>query len=206
MLTYRTFLNTDPPILTSLWRSRAGQPGALQPISPALLEQLVLAKPYFDYAGLILAFQNDLPVGFAHGGFGPNEQFTALSFDLGVISIVVVRPDCNEAEVAAGLLAQCEQYLRNHGAKVLYGGRVQPLNPFYLGLYGGSEFPGVLDSDSIAQNLFTSHGYHEIERTRIMQIELSGFESVIDRRQMQIRRQMVVEELFDAPARNWWEA
>jgi GNAT superfamily N-acetyltransferase len=206
MLTYRTFRNTDPPILTSLWRSRAGQPGLLQPISASLLEQLVFAKPYFDYAGLILAFQDQQPVGFAHAGFGPNEQFNALSYDLGVISLVLVRPDCEPAEVAAGLLTQGELYLRNQDAKVLYGGGLQPLNPFYLGLYGGSEFPGVLDSDAVARHLFESHGYHEIERTKIMQIELSGFESVIDRRQMQIRRQMVVEEMFDAPTRNWWQA
>ena len=139
----------------------------MQPVSPDLLEQLIFAKLYFDYAGLILAFQDDLPVGFAHAAFGPNEQQNAISFDLGVTSIVVVRPDCAEAEVAAGLLEQCEQYLRGRGAKVLYGGGIQPLNPFYLGLYGGSELPGVLDSDLVARHLFQSHGYQEIERTKI---------------------------------------
>ncbi len=178
----------------------------MQPISPHLLEQLVLAKPYFDDAGLILAFQNELPVGFAHAAFGPNEQLDALSFDLGVTLIVIVRPDCAEAEVAAGLLARCEQYLRQRGAKVLYGGGIQPLNPFYLGLYGGSELSGVLNTDTLTGQLFQTHGYHEIERIEIVEIELSGFEPVIDRRQMQIRRQMVVEEMFDAPTRNWWEA
>ena len=33
MPTYRTFRNSDPPVLTDLWRSRAGQPGLLQPVS-----------------------------------------------------------------------------------------------------------------------------------------------------------------------------
>ncbi|HEY4761743.1 MAG TPA: GNAT family N-acetyltransferase [Thermoguttaceae bacterium] len=206
MLTYRTFRNTDPPILTSLWRSREGQPGLLQPISPDLFEQLVLAKPYFDEAGLIIASENEMPAGFAHAGFGPNEQLSALSFDLGVTLIVVVRQDCDQIETAAGLLTQCEQYLRNRGAKVLYGGGIQPLNPFYLGLYGGSELPGILDSDPLVRQLFESHGYKEIDRTKIMRIELSNFEPVIDRRQMQIRRQMVVEELYDTPTRNWWES
>jgi GNAT superfamily N-acetyltransferase len=206
MLTYRSFRNADPPILTALWRSRAGQPGLMDPVSPDLFEQLIFAKLYFDYAGLFLAFQNDLPVGFAHAGFGPNEQLSAVSFDLGVTSIVVVRPDCAEGETAAGLLEQCERYLRARGAKVLYGGGIQPLNPFYLGLYGGSELPGVLDSDLVARQLFQSHGYQEIERTKIAQVDLSNFEAVIDRSQMQIRRQMVVEETIDFPARNWWEA
>jgi GNAT superfamily N-acetyltransferase len=206
MLTYRTFRNTDPPILTALWRSRADQPGLVQPISPDLLEQLVFAKLYFDYAGLILAFQNDLPVGFAHAAFGPNEQMGAISYDLGVTSIILVRPDSAEDEVAAGLLNQCEQYLRSRGAKVLYGGGIQPLNPFYLGLYGGSELPGLLDSDLVARRLFRSHDYQEIERTKITQADLNSFEAVIDRSQMQIRRQMLVEEMIDFPTRNWWEA
>ncbi len=206
MLTYRCFRNADPPILTALWRSRAGQSGLMDPVSPDLFEQLVFAKLYFDYAGLILAFEDGSPVGFAHAGFGPNEQFNAVSYDLGVTSIVVVRPDCQEGEVSAGLLEQCEQYLRTRGAKVLYGGGVQPLNPFYLGLYGGSELPGVLDSDQVARNLFQSHGYQEIEHIRILQINISGFEATIDRAQMQIRRQMVVEETIDFPTRNWWEA
>lgn len=206
MLTYRSFRNADPPILTALWRSRAGQSGLMDPVSPDLLEQLVFAKPYFDYAGLILAFQDGSPVSFAHAGFGPNEQLSAVSFDLGVTSIVIVRPDCAEGEVAAGLLEQCEQYLRARGAKVLYGGGIQPLNPFYLGLYGGSELPGVLESDLATRNLFQSHDYQEIERTKIGQVDLSRFEAVIDRSQMQIRRQMVVEETIDFPTRNWWEA
>ena len=66
MLTYRTFRNFDPPVLAALWRSRAGQPGLLQPVSPDVLEQLVFAKIYFDYSGLVVAWNDDQPVGFAH--------------------------------------------------------------------------------------------------------------------------------------------
>jgi GNAT superfamily N-acetyltransferase len=178
----------------------------MQPVSPDLVEQLIFAKLYFDYGGLIFAFQDDTPVGFAHAAFGPNEQMSAISFDLGVTSIVLVRPDCAEAEVAAGLLDRCEQYLRSRGAKVLYGGGMQPLNPFYLGLYGGSELPGLLDSDLVARHLFLSHGYKETGRTKITQVNLTSFEAVIDRSQMQIRRQMLVEETIDSPTRTWWEA
>ena len=63
--------------------------------------------------------------------------------DTGVICPVLVRPDCAEAEVAAGLLEQCEQYLRSRGAKIIHGGGLRPFNPFYVGLYGGSELPGI---------------------------------------------------------------
>jgi ribosomal protein S18 acetylase RimI-like enzyme len=45
-----------------------------------------------------------------------------------------------------------------------------------------------------------------VRRTVVLRRELSGFESQIDRRQMQIRRQMIVEVTVDAPTRSWWEA
>ena len=207
MLTYRTFRNTDPPVITALWRSRAGQRGLMHPVSPDLFEQLVFAKLYFDYRGLVLAWDDGQAVGFAHAGFGPNEAGDDVSFDWGVTCLVLVRPDYPAAEeVAAGLLERCEQYLRQRGAKVLYGGGIQPLNPFYLGLYGGSELPGILDSDAAAQEVLRAHQYQEIDQTHIFQCDLSGFQTPIDRRQMQIRRQMVVEVTVDAPMRSWWEA
>jgi GNAT superfamily N-acetyltransferase len=206
MLTYRTFHNTDPPVLTALWRSRAGQSGLLQPVSPDLLEQLVFAKLYFDYGGLFVARDDGQPVGFAHAGIGPNAEQSWTSTEAGVICVVLVRPDCAEAEVAAGLVDCCQQYLRRRGVKTLYGGGLYPLNPFYLGLYGGSELPGVLDSDTIARGAFTAHGYREVERATILRRELGGFEPLVDRRQMQVRRQMMVEVTADAPTQTWWEA
>ncbi len=206
-LSYRTFRNTDPPILAELWRSRAGQPGLLQPVSPDLLEQLVFAKLYFEYGGLVLAFDDGRAVGFAHAGFGPNENQTWFSTETGVICVVVVRPDYPQAgELAGGLLERCEGYLCQHGPKVLYGGGALPWAPFYLGLYGGSELPGVLDSDAPLQQTYLSRGYEVVEHTLLFHRDLSGFESVIDRQQMQIRRQMVVEVTSDAAPRTWWEA
>ncbi len=206
MLTYRTFRNFDPPALAALWRSRAGQQGFVQPVSPDLFEQLVFAKLYFDYGGLVLAHDGGRLVGFAHAGFGPDARKNWISTETGVICVVVTDPDWPEAEVADGLLDRCEQYLRRRGAKVLYGGGLQPLCPFYIGLYGGSELPGVLDSDTVTRGAMAARGYREVERTVLFHRELDGFESQVDRRQMQIRRQMQVEVTADAPTRSRWEA
>jgi ribosomal protein S18 acetylase RimI-like enzyme len=206
MLTYRTFRNTDPPLLTALWRSCAGKRGLGQPVSPELLEQFLFAKLYFDYPGLVIAEEHGRPLGFAHAGFGPTEEENAVSTELGTTYLVVTRPDCEQTKVAAGLLERTEAYLRSRGAKVLYGGGIHPLNAFYLGLYGGSELPGVLESDTAMHGLFLSHGYQEIDRTIVLERELASFESPIDRRQMQVRRQMIVEVTIDPPARTWWEA
>ena len=207
MLTYRTFRNFDPPALAALWRSRAGQPGFVQPVSPDLFEQLVFAKLYFDYDGLVLAHDGGRLVGFAHAGFGPDAAKNWISTETGVICVVVTDPDCAGG---GGRRTDCsiarEDYLRRRGAKVLYGGGLQPLCPFYIGLYGGSELPGVLDSDTVARDAMAARGYREVERTVLLRRELDGFESQIDRQQMQIRRQMQVEVTADAPTRSRWEA
>ena len=129
MLTYRTFRNSDPPLLANLWQSRAGQPGLLQLVSSDLLEQLVFSRLYFDYNGLHLAFDDGRPVGFAHAGFGRNAEGNWFSTDAGATCLLLVRPDCAEDEVAAGLLDRCEEYFRRRGAKVFYGGGFQPRIP-----------------------------------------------------------------------------
>lgn len=206
MLRYRTFLNTDPPVLADIWRSRAGQSGLVLPISVDLLEQRIFAKPYFDHRGLILAADEDRPVGFAHAAFGPSRTGDRISTDDGVTCLVVVRPDCREAEAAAGLLRQSEAYLLGRGAKVLYGGAARPLVPFYFGLYGGSEPPGVLESDTVAVRMYRSHGYQEVQKRRLFRCRLKSFRPPVGRQQMQWRRRMRVEARVDPPARNWWEA
>lgn len=206
MIEYRTFRNTDPPALTAVWRSCAGQRGLLQPVSVDLFEQLIFAKLYFDYHGLVLAFDDGQPVGFAHASFGPNAQRTGPCFETGVVCLVLARPGSEAQAVAAGLLDHCEKYLRARGAKMIYGGGAGCLNPFYLGLYGGSQLPGVLQTDALGMALYPSHGYEEIERILVFQRDLATFRAPIDRQQMQYRRQMSVQVSIDAPTRDWWEA
>ena len=207
MTTYRTFRNTDPPALVDVWRSCAGQPGLAQRVSVDRFEQSVFGKPYFDCEGLILAFADDRAVGFAHAAFGPHERRDRIATETGVICLVLVRPDCAQADrVAEGLLERCEAYLLRRGAETIYGGAVRPFNPFYLGLYGGSELPGVLESDVISAALYRSHGYEEIDRTFRFRVGLYDFRPPVDRHQMQLRRQMSVKMKRDPPARHWWEA
>ena len=111
-------------------------------MSAALLEELVLAKPYFDNQGLILAVDGETAVGFVHAGFGPSDDYSGLSTQLGVTCMLMVREPYRGRGIGSNLLSLSEKYLRGRGAQVLYGGGIHPLDPFYLGLYGGSELPG----------------------------------------------------------------
>lgn len=202
----RPFRNSDPPAIVEIWRSQPAQRGLSQPLSIAQLEGFVLSKPYFDAEGMIIAVDAGQAVGFVHAGFGANDSQDSEDRQLGAIYMLQVRPAYRHGELPGLLAAAAEAYLTSQGAQVLYAGGIRPLNAFYLGLYGGSELPGVLHSDVMGQELFRSLGYQEIDRVAVHQRELHGFRAPIDRRQMQHRRNFVVEARHDPAPKTWWEA
>jgi ribosomal protein S18 acetylase RimI-like enzyme len=206
VIRYRTFRNTDPPALAEIWRARNLERGLMQPMSAELFEQLVLSKPYFDSQGLIVAVDGERAVGFVHAAFGPNDDESDLSTQLGVTCMVMVRPDYRRLGIGSELIARSEQYLRSRGSQVLYGGGIKPLNPFYLGLYGGSELPGVLESDVEAQSLYKACGYREIDRAIVLHLDLSSFRAAVNRQQIQNRRRAIIKVVDDPPPHTWWEA
>ncbi|HEX4148717.1 MAG TPA: GNAT family N-acetyltransferase, partial [Pirellulales bacterium] len=206
MICYRPFRNSDPPHLAEIWRTQPRERALAQPASTEVIELMVLAKPYFDNAGLIVATDDEHPVGFVHAGFGPSDDEQGFCRDLGTTYMVMVRPNYQHQGIGRHLLSQAEQYLRTGGAKVLYGGGIQPLNGFYLGLYGGSELPGVLDTVPRAQRLFEASGYRAIDRVQVWQRGLAGFRPSVDRQQMHFRRRSLFQTAEDPPARTWWDA
>lgn len=206
LIRYRPFRNTDPPQLAEIWRMQPPLRGLMQPMSVAVFDRLVLSKPYFDRLGLIVATDDDRPVGFVHAGFGPTMDQSDISTERGVTCMLLVAPHPQHAAIADELLTQSEDYLVRRGAKTLYGGCIEPINPYYLGLYGGSEMPGVLATHADLLELFLKHGYREAERTVIMHRQTAGFRPLIDRHQMLVRKKYRVDTTPDPPAANWWEA
>lgn len=175
-------------------------------MSVDLWDSLVFAKPYFDRDGLIVAVDGDRPVGFSHASFGPTDDGNNICTDLGVTSLVMVRANYQRRGIGCELVNRSEEYLKSRGAKMLYAGGIKPLNGFYLGLYGGSELPGVLESTAHAQQLFRASGYDEIDRVIVFQRELASFRPTVDRRQLTIRRRATVRYVSDPATRTWWEA
>ncbi len=202
----RPFLNSDPPHLAAIWRNQPPQRGLLQPITAALLEYGVFSKMNFDRRGLIVATRDGTPVGFVHGGFGPSDDGLSLDTSLGTTHILMVDPAERESTLPDELLAAGEEYLRGRGASVLYAGGINPLNSFYLGLYGGSEIPGVLQSDVLLQGACQRANYREVDRVRILQCDLARVRPPVSRELRLIKKTMQVVESIDPPARTWWEA
>jgi GNAT superfamily N-acetyltransferase len=171
-----------------------------------LLEECVFGKPYFDRHGFLVAKEGSRLVGFAHAGFGATPDGSGWSTEVGAINLVLTAEHEQRESIARGLLEHGESYLTSHGARTLWAGCVQPAHGFYLGLYGGSESPGVLESDAASLALFRSAGYAEVEQHAILQRRLAGFRPLVDRQQLQLRRQYHVESEADPPCASWWEA
>ncbi len=178
----------------------------LQSVSAPLLEYAVFSKMHFDRRGLIVATRDGVPLGFVHAGFGPNEAGDAIDTSLGTTYMLMVRDGHQDANLADDLLAASEEYLRDQGASVVYAGGIKPLNSFYLGLYGGSEIPGVLQSNKLLCEACERLGYRESARVSILQCDLVRFRPSVSRKVRKLRGPMLFNETLDPAASNWWEA
>ena len=117
-----------------------------------------------------------MPVGFAHAGFGANDEHTAVSTEIGTTYQLMLRAEHRNAlNWRANCSPPAKRTSRASGAKVIYAGGIRPLNAFYLGLYGGSELPGVLAGDQVFNDACRERGYREIDRVIVLLLELATF-------------------------------
>ena len=207
MIEYRPFRNCDAPGLVRVWNSQPWRRSLAQSVTPRLLEELVFSKIYFDRLGLILAWEGDHVVGFTHASFGPNASQDDVCCEMGSLCMLLVEPRDDAPSIAKGLIAEGEKYLRDRGTKLFYAGSVNPLNSFYLGLYGGSELPGILASDEDLLGYFQQSGYQEIDRCVVLQRNLSDrLDASFDRRQRMVKRRYTVEVNRTLAKTTWWGA
>ncbi len=205
MVHYRTFRNSDPPALVKVWNEVFAGRGAVHLPSSTPLEYCVLAKPYFDPAGLIVAEEDGGCLGFAHGGFGPDGTGRALCYQEGVVCFFGVRPAFRKHGIGSTLLELCEAYLREKGAQTIFTGPHRLRNPFYLGLYGGSNLPGFLTSQGDVQPFLAKHQYQVCRETLILQRSLRPPLKLTDPRCAAHRQQYELGAGVPRKYPSWWQ-
>jgi hypothetical protein len=214
-LYYRPYRNSDTPELARLMRAYALECGADAPITGSMLEDNIFTKPFFDPQGFMIAEDIDLEqgdsrlLGFAHASFGPNSSKSDIDRKNGIISQVSVWSDSNQADVsrskiASELLRHCEQYLVGQGAETIQGGEFRKNYPFYIGLYGGSEPPGVLESDSLMRNVLKESGFQKQIRTTKYAINLRDYHIVQGSRFDALEHEEIQVDRFIDPILKWW--
>jgi ribosomal protein S18 acetylase RimI-like enzyme len=208
VIRYRSYRNADPPALVQLWNKAVPAGAGVRPLRVHELDDHAFGSAYFDRRGLIVAESDGRIVGFVHAGFGPDlpvESTSPFVLDrsLGTIAMLAVEPGA-DPDVPRGLILEAERYLRACGASVLYAGGQFPLNPFYWGLYSGSEGAGIPPVHLGFPETLAGLGYEPLSTTVALQFDLAGPEPS-DPRAILMRRQthVVLEE--DALPCHWWE-
>lgn len=206
MIEIRRFRNADPPRLAEVWRTADLGPAAMKPVTSAMLEASVFSRPSFDPRGLLVAVDGPRIVGFAHAGFGPSPDRSRIDTHVGTTFLVATVPGDEADATADRLLGAAEDYLRGRGARVILGGGSSAMRAFYLGLYGGADLPGILDSSAVLRSLFVRAGYVEQERVAVLRRALAGFRPPVNRQQLAIRRSTHLRVIDEPGRRDWWEA
>jgi ribosomal protein S18 acetylase RimI-like enzyme len=204
VIQYRSFRNNDPPALVAVWHAAFSGRGAAHVAGPSLLEYFLFAKPYFDPRGLTLAVADGQVVGFALAGFGPTAEGRGLDRAEGVVCLLGVVPSHRRQGIGSQLLARTEDYLRQQGARTLYGGPLGWHSPYGFGLYGGSQPAGFLDSDPLARPFFEKHGYLAERALAVLHLSLDTPPNVADGRFAALRQRA---HIHGAPwhGLTWWQ-
>jgi len=206
---FRPFRNSDPPALAKLWNRTVPESGTARPLRVHELDTHAWGTVNFEAAGLIVAEKDGRIVGYVHAGFGPDLPVDStppfqLCHDLGSISLLVLEPELDDAELSSGLILAAERYLAARGAKVIYAGGLFPLNPFYWGIYGGSEGSGILSGHGSFHRAVIDLGYEPVSASVHLEANLGACEPREPRAAL-IRRQTRLVFLDDAIPNHWWE-
>ena len=207
---YRSFLNTDPPLIVELWRSLPAVRGVHSEVTIEQLEVHVLSKPYFDRKGFFVAVEIDQQgkqqlLAMVHASFVVNDELSDLDRTTGVISLLR-SADCEgRCEIEDKLLAMATEYLSQHGAGEVWFGSRFPRAPFYLGLYGGSRMPGVVEDDQHTIAALQRNGFESDKEIIVLHRELQNVQSVKGRQQLMVRRNYLINAIADPVEKSWWE-
>ena len=205
VIKFRHYCNSDPPRVLTLWNQSGFARGGATEISHDLLDLLLFSQPYFDRHGLIVACEDDRLVGMVHAGFGCNEQRADLNQLDGVICQLLVHPERRRQGIGRELIERARQYLLERGSTTIHPGPGPGLDPFYCGLYGGSESAGFLSTDEGVAEFLASCGFDAGDRFAIYQrpLELESAEAV-DLRSVQWKRQVRIEISAQNADGDWW--
>ena len=209
MLTVRSFRNEDPPRLLELWRKTQQCPDDLAPLlslSHNQLQAQVLGLPMLDNRSIMLAFDEDEPIGYIHTTLAPTDNGYSLDPATGQICFLCVVPGYHDVPgAAAALIRAAEDYLSGLGARKIYGGSPSPSAPFYTGLYGGGEAVGILQSDETAVAAFHAANYQVHQKTVWFHFDLRNYAPAITLEMVSYYADTAIEINEIPESKTWWE-
>ena len=201
----RPFRNDDPPKLAKVWNASCAGRGSYPIEHGSVWDRWVMSKPYFSPSDLLVAERAGEVVGFVLSGFGCAMNGAKLDHAHGVVCLLVVRPDHRRQGLGRQLFQAAEQNLMSRGARRVVAGSQRPHNPYGLGIYGGVDSPGVLESDTSAHGFLKGLGWERVRSVKVFRRDLTGPFSVIDNRFAGMHRRYEVRMYPTATLTSWWQ-
>jgi len=176
------------------------------PLSINTQQAQVLGLPMSDVRSIMVAFEQDTPVGYVHTTFAPDQEGYSLDYTTGQICFLCVDPEYHDASgAAAALIHAAEHYLTGLGAQTIFGGSPSPSAPFYTGFYSGGEAVGLLQSDEAVIKAFHEANYQIHQKTTWFHLDIQNHVSAIAEETAGYFTELDIEVREVPKAKTWWE-
>lgn len=205
-LDIRSFKNTDTRQICRVWNEHQVAVGLDYFVSPLSFELCVLSKPHFDPEFFFVAELDGKVTGFAHLGFGPEQNLMEIDPQHAILCSLCLENTESDASIAMELLARVARAAAARHSTQIRTTPTAPHCPFYIGLAPGDGLMGVIDADFRLRSWLSQAGFKPAADVIAWAVEASHFHPPIDRVQIQIRRTAHVDRRLEEPELPWWTA
>lgn len=185
MLEIRPFSNSDLPRLAMLWVIHHSVHRVAPAVTPAIWEQAIASRHFFNPLRLLVATQNAVPVAWCQWFVGANRvaYLAAICFDTS-----------EDAEIAAKvLLAECQAQAAAAGMTTLVVGVNKDSRWGYQGLEPIGQGIGVDVADDRLNQLLEDAGFDEQQRIDRWEVTTTDYRPAISRESLVLRRGTRIE-------------
>lgn len=202
VITFRQFLNSDPPGLARVMTEHFRAAGLDAPIDGARLDALIFSRLLFDPQQYLVAVddaQPDQPLAFCHWTeLPPAPPETSPRLPEISLALICVGTHSDRAGLAQALLQTAEVQWRARQASLVLGGTLHPHGGPYLGMPPLHGLAGVPDADHETAAWLSERGFVPRERWEHFSLSLDQLRAPVDRELLLLRRQCAVQP-FEAP-------
>ena len=192
MATIRTFQNADLPAISRVWVEHWSAVTEPPKVSPAIIEQAILSRMFFDSRTLLVAQQDDDVSAWAHYIADPLDPSTA------ILSAICFSHDgldhCDE------LLEDTQQRIAAAGFQRIVVGPFRDEYCGYAGLSPIGHGVGVPATDARVSSLLSRRGFTSVHSVTRMVANTSPYRMPVSREAMQLRRTTRLQNELWIPA------
>jgi len=187
MLEIRPFSNADLPRLAMLWVIHHSVHRAAPAVTPAVWEQAIASRHFFDPQRLLVATENGKPVAWCQWFIGSQSTayLAAICFDTS-----------EAAELAAkAVLAHCQDQALNAGMTSMVVGVSKDSRWGYQGLDPVGQGVGVDVADDRTNQLLEDAGFEELQRIDRWEVGTADYRPSVSRESLALRRGTRIEPI-----------